>query len=129
MSVTRGAGGLRAVLTLSKSIAPNAYTIEVLWPSPRAAAAPPERHEEMTIWLFAGIAMLPPLVAPLWVAIRGDLVNRLVAVQLGSAVTALILVLMSFAFDQSSEIDLPLTLSLLSLPGTLMLTLFLERWL
>jgi hypothetical protein len=27
------AGGQRAVLTLSKSIAPNAYTIEVLWPS------------------------------------------------------------------------------------------------
>jgi multisubunit Na+/H+ antiporter MnhF subunit len=83
----------------------------------------------MTIWLFAVIAMLPPLVAPLWVAIRGDLANRLVAIQLGSAVTALVLVLMSFAFDQSSEIDLPITLSLLALPGTLMLTLFLERWL
>jgi multisubunit Na+/H+ antiporter MnhF subunit len=83
----------------------------------------------MTIWLLAGIAMLPPMVAPLWVAIRGDLINRLVAIQLGSAVTFLVLVTMSFAFDQSSEIDLPITLSLLSLPGTLMLTLFLERWL
>lgn len=83
----------------------------------------------MTIWLLAGIAMLPPLLAPLWAAIRGDLVNRLVAIQLGSAVTSLVLVLMSFAFDQSSEIDLPITLSILSLPGTVMLTLFLERWL
>jgi multicomponent Na+:H+ antiporter subunit F len=83
----------------------------------------------MTIWLLAGIAMLPPLLAPLWAAIRGDLVNRLVAIQLASAVTSLILVLMNFAFDQSSEIDLPITLSILSLPGTVMLTLFLERWL
>jgi multisubunit Na+/H+ antiporter MnhF subunit len=83
----------------------------------------------MTIWLLALLAMLPPLVFPLWVAIRGDLVSRLVAIQLGSAVTSLVFVLMSFAFDQSSEIDLPITLSLLSLPGTLMLTLFLERWL
>jgi multicomponent Na+:H+ antiporter subunit F len=83
----------------------------------------------MTIWLAVVIAMLPPLVVPLWVAMRGDLANRLVAVQLASAVASLVLVLMSFAFDQSTFIDLPITLSLLSLPGTLMLTLFLERWL
>lgn len=83
----------------------------------------------MTIWLLAAIAMLPPLVVPLWVAMRGDLLNRLAAIQLGAVVTSLTLVLFSFAFDQSSEIDLPITLALLSLPGTLMLTLFLERWL
>jgi multisubunit Na+/H+ antiporter MnhF subunit len=41
----------------------------------------------------------------------------------------LILVLMTFAFDQSSFIDLPLALALLALPGTLAMTLFLERWL
>jgi multisubunit Na+/H+ antiporter MnhF subunit len=83
----------------------------------------------MTVWLLAALTMSLPLVAPLWVAISGDLVNRLIAVQFGSAVSSLVLVLMSFAFDQTSLIDLPITLSLLSLPGTLMLTLFLERWL
>jgi len=80
-------------------------------------------------WLIAAVAMLPPLAIPLWVAARGDLASRLAAVQLGSIVTGLILVLMSFAFDQTSLIDLPLTLVFLALPGTLMLALFLERWL
>jgi multicomponent Na+:H+ antiporter subunit F len=44
-------------------------------------------------------------------------------------VVALLLVLASFAFDQDSLIDLPLTLVVLSLPGTLMYALFIERWL
>lgn len=82
-----------------------------------------------TPWLAAIIALLPPLAVPLWIALRGDLCSRLVAVQLGSILTSLLLVLMSFAFDQSSLIDLPLTLTLLSLPGTLMMAMFLERWL
>ncbi len=83
----------------------------------------------MNVWLIALLAMLPPLCVPLWTAVRGDLGNRLVAIQLGSVVASLILVLMSFALDESFLVDLPLTLSLLTLPGTLMFTLFLERWL
>ncbi len=83
----------------------------------------------MTIWMIAAVSLLPPLAVPLWVAIRSDLANRFVAVQLASTITSFILVLMSFAFDQDSLIDLPLTLALLSLPGTLMLAFFMERWL
>ncbi len=80
-------------------------------------------------WLAALIAMLPPLALPLWVALRGRTADRLIAAQLASAVAALALVLMSFAFDQPSFIDLPLSLAFLSLPGTLLFALFLERWL
>lgn len=83
----------------------------------------------MTPWLLAVICGLPPLVTPLWVAARGSLPNRLVAVQLGTNVTVLLLVLSSFAFDQPALIDLPLTVAALSLPGTLMFALFIERWL
>lgn len=83
----------------------------------------------MTAWLPACAAATPALAIPVWFAIRGDLAARLVALQLGTAIASLVLVLMSFAFDQDSLIDLPLTLSLLSLPGTLALTLCLERWL
>jgi multisubunit Na+/H+ antiporter MnhF subunit len=83
----------------------------------------------MTAWLAAVIACLPPLLVPLWVAMRGQLTDRLVAVQVGTNVTILILVLCSFAFDQDSMIDLPLTLAALSLPGTLMFSFFIERWL
>ncbi|HQT76462.1 MAG: hypothetical protein B7Z80_02925 [Rhodospirillales bacterium 20-64-7] len=83
----------------------------------------------MNPWLLSVIAWLPPLALPLWVAARGSLPARLVAVQLATNVTILILVLTSFAFDQTILIDLPLTLAALSLPGTLMLALFIERWL
>jgi multisubunit Na+/H+ antiporter MnhF subunit len=83
----------------------------------------------MNPWLLSVIAWLPPLALPLWVAVRGSLADRLVAVQLATNVTILLLVLMSFAFDQTSLIDLPLTLTALSLPGTLMFAHFAERWL
>jgi multisubunit Na+/H+ antiporter MnhF subunit len=82
----------------------------------------------MTPWLAACIALLPALAVPLWVAMRGSLASRLVAVQLATTVTGVIMVLMSFAFDQPSLVDLSLTLGFLSLPGTLLLAIFVERW-
>ena len=83
----------------------------------------------VTPFLAACIALLPALAIPLWIGMRGSLPDRLIAVQLGTTIAAIIMVLMSFAFDQSSLIDLPLTLAFLSLPGTLLLAIFMERWL
>ena len=54
---------------------------------------------------------------------------RFVALQVLIAAATVILVLLSFALDQSSFIDLPLAFALLSLPGSLLMALFLERWL
>ena len=82
-----------------------------------------------TPWLVALLALLPALAVPVVVALRGSTGQRLVAVQLATALAAVALVLTSFAFDQPSFLDLALTLSFLSLPGTLVLALFLERWL
>ncbi len=82
----------------------------------------------MTPWLAAVIALVPPLAAMLWAACRGRTGHRFAAAQMAGSLGIWSLVLMSFAFDQSSEMDLPLTLALLSLPGTLLLALFLERW-
>ncbi len=83
----------------------------------------------MNPWLVAILALAPAVALPIGAACRGGSFNRLVAVQLASSVAGLMLALMTFAFDQSSFIDLPLCLALLSLPGTLLLALFLERWL
>lgn len=83
----------------------------------------------MTLWMLAVLALLPALAVPVVAACRGELASRLVAVQLATSLTAMILVLMTFAFDQSSFVDLPLALELLALPGTLVMALFLERWL
>ncbi len=83
----------------------------------------------MTAWLAAVVALLPPFAAALWASCRTRTAERLVAVQFATATAILMLVAMSFAFDQPSEIDLALSLSLLSLPGTLLFAVFVERWL
>ena len=83
----------------------------------------------MNPWLVATILLLPPLLVPLYVAVRADANNRLVAVQVASTLAALIIALMTFAFDQSSFIDVALSLTLLAVPGTYLYTVFMERWL
>ena len=83
----------------------------------------------MNSWLVAVILFTPPLLVPVSVAVRANANNRLVAVQVASSLAALILALMTFAFDQSSFIDVALCLTLLSVPGTYLYTLFMERWL
>ncbi|ATR21607.1 hypothetical protein HVPorG_00907 [Roseomonas mucosa] len=81
------------------------------------------------LWLLALGALVPAFAVPAAMAIRGRVGSRLVAAQLALSVATLILVAMSFAFDLPSIIDLPFALVLLSLPGTLVMTIFLERWL
>ena len=84
----------------------------------------------MSAWLLASLALLPALAVPVFKAcLSASTATRLVALQLATSLTTLILILMTFAFDQSSFIDLPLALAFLALPGTLVMALFLERWL
>ena len=83
----------------------------------------------MTVWMLAVLALLPALAVPVAVACRGGTAGRFVAVQFATALATIILGLMTFAFDQRAFADLPLTLALLGLPGTLIMALFLERWL
>ena len=80
-------------------------------------------------WLVATILLLPPLAVPVLVALRSSANHRLAGVQIASTLTALMLATMTFAFDQSSFIDLALGAVLLGVPGTFMFALFLERWL
>lgn len=83
----------------------------------------------MNAWLIAALALLPVLVAGVVCAGHGPVARRLVAIQFATSVSVLLLIVLDFAFDQSSSMDLALTLALLSLPGTLLLVLFQERWL
>lgn len=84
---------------------------------------------EVSAWLLACLALVPALAVPALAACRGDVARRLAGVQLVTAIAVLLLVAMTFAFDQSSFVDLALTLALLSLPSTLLIALFMERWL
>lgn len=81
------------------------------------------------IWLAATLALLPPLALASLMALRGAVAGRLVAAQLASSLAVPALFGMSYAFDQPSMADLPLTLVFLTLPGTLLMAIFLERWL
>lgn len=83
----------------------------------------------VTVWLLATILFVPPIAVPIYVAMRSPCDQRLAAVQLASGFGVLMLAALSFAFDQPSFIDLALSLALLSVPGTYLLTIFMERWL
>jgi len=83
----------------------------------------------MTAWLIATIFLLPPFAAAALAGCRGGTGSRLAALQLASSLAGMALITMTFAFDEAAFIDLPLALALLSLPGMLIITVFLERWL
>jgi multisubunit Na+/H+ antiporter MnhF subunit len=79
-------------------------------------------------WTLAAISLFPALLAAAVAAGTCSLPQRLIAVQLLSSLSALLLIALSFAFGQPSSIDLAFSAALLTLPGTLLLALFLERW-
>lgn len=80
-------------------------------------------------WLAASIAMLLALPLPVWTAFSAPAAHRLVAIELAAVITTLLLVGLSIAFGQPSFLDLAIALVVLSLPGTLVFAVFLERWL
>lgn len=82
-----------------------------------------------TVWLITGICLLAPLLVAVVAAGRLSVAWRLVAVELTTSLCIVLLIVLSFAFDQASSIDLALTLALFTLPGTLLFAVFQERWL
>ena len=82
----------------------------------------------MNIWTAAVLALLPPLGLAAALAWRGRPGQRFAACQLVGSITVLILTVKAFATDQAATTDLALTLVLLNLPGTMLLAVFLERW-
>ncbi len=77
----------------------------------------------MNPWLLGAVVLMAGGLGPaLWIGARGDPVNRLVGLELGSAVTVLILLLLSQAAGQSSYLIVPLVLVLASFAGTLVFT-------
>lgn len=82
----------------------------------------------MTMWLWTVVALVAALLIPTVMACRGRMAERLVAAQMATALTVFALAAMSFAFDVPALMDLPLTLILLGVPGTLVIAVALERW-
>ncbi len=82
----------------------------------------------MSVWIWAIVGLLPPLALAAALTWRGSPGQRFAAYQIVTTVGVTILTLLTFAADQSSVTDLALTLVLLNLPGTLLMAVFLERW-
>lgn len=77
----------------------------------------------MSAWLFGSIVLLLGGLLPAgWMAARGIAVDRLVGLEMGSAVTILELMLFSQAEGESQYLIVPLVLVLLSFAGTLVYT-------
>ena len=80
-------------------------------------------------WSLAVWALLPALAIPVIMALRGTVAMRIVALQLGGAVTSLLLLAMSFAFDQDSYTAMAVAFALLNVTGVLVMAVAVERWL
>ncbi|HVY13975.1 MAG TPA: hypothetical protein VHB27_02015 [Rhodopila sp.] len=82
----------------------------------------------MTLWLWSVVAVVVAMLIPTVMACRGRMAERWVALQMGAALTVVILVIMSFAFHAAILMDLSLALVLLGVPATLVVAVALERW-
>ncbi len=83
----------------------------------------------MDIWLIAAGFLIIGLILCGIVIASAPLMDRLVALEMASVVSILILMLLAQSYKQPSFHDLAITLSLLSLPSGLVFVFFFERWL
>jgi multisubunit Na+/H+ antiporter MnhF subunit len=79
--------------------------------------------------LFGAELLFVPLLIAVWVALTGDTVRRLIAVQLLGTLAALEVGLLSIVFATEQFADLGITMALLSIGAAVAYAHFLERWL
>jgi hypothetical protein len=84
---------------------------------------------DMNVWIIATISLLPVFLVAVVMSGLGTVAQRFVAIQLTSTLAIFVLVMLTFVLDQASSTDLPLTVTLLTLPATLLFAFFVERWL
>lgn len=84
----------------------------------------------MNLWLIGATVLLVGVLPCGFVLLRGRPLEALVALELGSTVVTIVLLLLAEGYDRSSYFTLPLVLAGLSFVGTLAFIRFLgERWL
>jgi multicomponent Na+:H+ antiporter subunit F len=83
----------------------------------------------VNVWLVATLALLAGLVPCGIACLRGEVVDRLVGLEMAGVVVTLVLLLLAQVFDRTIYLDLSLALALLSFAGGLVFARFLERFL
>ena len=82
----------------------------------------------MNVWLIAALALILGLVPCGVVVFREPPMDRLVALELASVISSLVLLLLAQGFHRPPFFDLALALALLSFAGGLVFARFFERW-
>ena len=82
----------------------------------------------MNVWLWAAAVLTLSLPACLWVCMRHPPLDALVALELASTITTLVLLLLAQGYRRDPFMDLALVSALLSFAGALTFARFLERW-
>jgi len=80
-------------------------------------------------WLIAAVGFLVLLLAAGLLALRGEIFDRVVAMQLTSTIGTLALVLLAEGFGRDVYFDLAVVTVLASFAGNLFYLRFLESWL
>ena len=81
----------------------------------------------MNLWLIASVALLPPLMASVWVTFRGDTSSRLAGLEFAGILAVLLLVLLAVGLNRPDFLDIPLALGLLAFGGGMVFVRFLEE--
>ncbi len=83
----------------------------------------------VNVWLIGAGALMLALVPCGIVAVRGGVMDRLVALELAGVLAALMVLTLAEGLKRPAVYDLSLALALLSLPAGLVFAHFLGRWL
>lgn len=81
----------------------------------------------MNVWLWGATVLLAGFVPCGWLALRASRVDALVALQVASTITTLVLVLLAEGFSRSSYMGLALALAFVGPVGTLLFARFMGR--
>jgi multisubunit Na+/H+ antiporter MnhF subunit len=79
-------------------------------------------------WLVAAAALMLTLLPCLWVCVRHSILSALIAFELASTITTLVLVLLAQGTRRDPFMDLAVVSAVLSFAGALSFVRFLERW-
>jgi multicomponent Na+:H+ antiporter subunit F len=82
----------------------------------------------MNAWLIASTALIVTLLPCVWVCVRQGPLDALVALELASTITTLVLLALAQGYRRDPFMDLALVSAVLSFAGALAFVRFLERW-
>jgi multisubunit Na+/H+ antiporter MnhF subunit len=82
----------------------------------------------VNVWLVTAALLIVSVGACAPVCLRGNPMQRLVALELAANIDVLILLLLAQGFNRDAYLDLSVALALLSLAGGLVFAHVMERW-